>query len=103
MNYGAMLVAGRGASETGTRASDLKEARSVYERAVRLGRRMQSPPPVPLQKARPPSNAPEVAEHMVSQAEAALRTIEARLAREASATTDRLAAEPAAQRSCTVM
>jgi len=103
MNYGAMLIAGRGASETDTRVSDLKEARSVYERAVRLGRRMQPRSTVPLQKVQPQNNAPSVAEHMVAQAEAALRTIEVRLAREASGTAERPAAASATQRSCTVM
>lgn len=98
MNYGAMLVSGRGASDIDSPTSDLKEAQNVYERVIRLGRRMQARPSMPLPKMSSSHRAPAATEHMVAQAEAALQVIQARLARGASDT-----AEAPPQRSCTVM
>lgn len=103
MNYGAMLVAGRGGHGTDSHVSDLKEARDVYQRAMQVGRRMQSRPSMPLQKTQSQNNTPAVAAHMVAQAEAALQAIEARLARDANDAEGPAAARAAAQRLCTIM
>lgn len=77
MNYGAMLMEGRGAPDHDTRATDLDEARSVYTRALEISRRMLTRPTSALH-AHGEQNSQQVARHMQNVAEAALRVIDER-------------------------
>ena len=65
MNYGAMLLEGRGAGDADTREADLDEAQRVYTRAIHAGSR------VAMEKS-----AQESMERMTETARRGLRLIE---------------------------
>lgn len=73
MNYGAMLVDGRGATTDGPTADDLFEAKRVYRRVLVLGQVAQQNPS--LLPGGATGDTPEVMKHMVQQAEHALQRI----------------------------
>ena len=72
MNYGAMLMEGRGAHDT-TRREDLEEAKRVYSRAQALASRAQQSKAMLARD----DDTPTVAAHMAEQAAAALKHIDA--------------------------
>ncbi|WFD31264.1 hypothetical protein MSPP1_002298 [Malassezia sp. CBS 17886] len=72
MNYGTMLVEGRGAR--GPRADDLAAARRVYERVVQMGERRARSAALPRDNGIEPVTE-DIVQHMAQQARAALRRI----------------------------
>ena len=94
MNYGAMLMEGRGAHDT-TRREDLEEAKRVYSRAQALASRAQQSKAMLARD----DDTPTVAAHMAEQAAAALKHIGAVLAvLPAASSTER-----GPSRSCTII
>lgn len=79
MNYGAMLMEHRGSGASDTTASDLEEARRVYERALRIGTRAQQRTRSALTASSADDSTPDVAAHMMSTARYALERLDQRL------------------------
>lgn len=100
MNYGAMLVEGRGTprQNAGPSADDLIEAQRLYQNVITMGkvsRKRQSSRIAP----RTTEDTPAVVEHMMQEAQRALRHIEALLPNVATRATPQPTSSPA----CTVM
>lgn len=98
MNYGAMLMEGRGMSESDTRVGDLEEARRVYQRAVQLCRQTQARASSPTAALQATQRDTSVAQNMRAKAEEALTLIDHQLQDSAS-----LSAAASTSRSCTIM